>query len=371
MTQTEDILNSILPPREWTEDGQLWVQVREQKSKLDQTRTRQPISALRSAVPPAQYVSSTPATRLDVINLQEKLDQQLQQRQARARSAGPPRPPLRAPLTPPSAPPQARETGICPVREELYAQCFGAAPPPLLPRPLPSPPPLPRARPLNAPPNPCRPRRRAHPTSHGQLRGARARPPPRPRRAAHDHRRLPGAAHPLRPALFINISHCRLRGQPLASPLNPLRPRNAQTLYESAVAFGIRKALQTEQGKSDLEARVHQLEGENQELERQLAEWKNKCEMIEKRESERRAQDDKKHAEEARPRPASAPPAAASRAAKVPAPRAVEARRLLLTAWPAPSSVPVALFGAQVAFLTRQNKQLKAQLEAFLAPAKK
>eukprot|EP00967_Tisochrysis_lutea_P000231 scaffold300_cov20-Tisochrysis_lutea.AAC.5 len=30
-----------------------------------------------------QYVSSTPATRLDVINLQEKLDQQLQQRQAR------------------------------------------------------------------------------------------------------------------------------------------------------------------------------------------------------------------------------------------------------------------------------------------------
>lgn len=41
--------------REWTEDGQLWV----------------------------QYVSSTPATRLDVITLQEKLDQQLQQRQVR------------------------------------------------------------------------------------------------------------------------------------------------------------------------------------------------------------------------------------------------------------------------------------------------
>ncbi len=38
---------------EWTEDSQLWV----------------------------QYVSSTPATRLDVITLQEKLDQQLQQRQ--------------------------------------------------------------------------------------------------------------------------------------------------------------------------------------------------------------------------------------------------------------------------------------------------
>merc|ERR1711898_63549 len=54
-----------------TEDGQLWI----------------------------QYVSSTPATRLDVINLQEQLDHKLQQR-------------------------QARETGICPIREELYAQCF-------------------------------------------------------------------------------------------------------------------------------------------------------------------------------------------------------------------------------------------------------
>ena len=58
---------------EWTEEGQLWV----------------------------QYVSSTPATRLDVINLQEQLDHKLQQR-------------------------QARETGICPIREELYAQCFGS-----------------------------------------------------------------------------------------------------------------------------------------------------------------------------------------------------------------------------------------------------
>jgi hypothetical protein len=40
---TEDILNAILPPREWkTDDGQLWV----------------------------QHVSSTPATRIDVMNLQ-------------------------------------------------------------------------------------------------------------------------------------------------------------------------------------------------------------------------------------------------------------------------------------------------------------
>ncbi|CAF4415205.1 unnamed protein product, partial [Adineta steineri] len=44
-----------------------------------------------------QRISSTPSTRLDVINLQEQLDMRLQQR-------------------------QARETGICPVRRELFSQ---------------------------------------------------------------------------------------------------------------------------------------------------------------------------------------------------------------------------------------------------------
>ena len=43
--------------RELTEEGQLWV----------------------------QYTSSAPATRLDVVTLQERLDQQLQQRQVRPR----------------------------------------------------------------------------------------------------------------------------------------------------------------------------------------------------------------------------------------------------------------------------------------------
>lgn len=45
-------------------------------------------------------MSSVPATRQDVTNLQEMLDARLQQT-------------------------QARETGICPVRRELYKQCFG------------------------------------------------------------------------------------------------------------------------------------------------------------------------------------------------------------------------------------------------------
>ena len=44
-SETEEILDSILPPREWEEHGQLW----------------------------RQSVSSTPAARLDVINLQETI----------------------------------------------------------------------------------------------------------------------------------------------------------------------------------------------------------------------------------------------------------------------------------------------------------
>lgn len=107
-----------------------------------------------------QYVASTPATRLDVINLQEKLDQQLQQR-------------------------QARETGICPVREELYAQCFDEI-----------------------------------------IR-----------------------------EVTIN---CAERGLLLLRVRDEMRMTIAayQTLYESAVAFGMRKALQTEQGKSEMETKM-------------------------------------------------------------------------------------------------------------------
>eukprot|EP00164_Ancoracysta_twista_P002050 GFYU01002701.1.p1 GENE.GFYU01002701.1~~GFYU01002701.1.p1 ORF type:complete len:247 (+),score=91.94 GFYU01002701.1:113-853(+) len=198
ITQTEDILNSILPPREWNEDGQLWV----------------------------QYVSSTPATRLDVINLQEQLDQRLQQR-------------------------QARETGLCPVREELYSQCFDE----------------------------------------------------------------------LIRQVTIN---CAERGLLLLRVRDEIRMsiQAYQTLYESSVAFGMRKALQAEQGKADMEARIKDLEHEKKELEKQVLELKSRCEAIEKRENERRALDEKKHAEE-------------------------------------------------VTFLKKQNQQLKTQLENLLAPTKK
>ncbi|XP_040390637.1 axonemal dynein light intermediate polypeptide 1 isoform X2 [Cygnus olor] len=183
--QPQELLNAILPPREWEEDKQLWV----------------------------QQVSSVPSTRLDVVHLQEQLDLRLQQR-------------------------QARETGICPVRRELYSQCFERG---LL---------LLRVR---------------------------------------DEIQMTIAAY--------------------------------QTLYESSTAFGMRKALQAEQGKHDMEKRIAELEGEKRELERQVSEQKAKCEAIEKRENERRQIEEKKHTEE-------------------------------------------------VQFLKRTNQQLKAQLESIIAPNK-
>ena len=48
-----------------------------------------------------QYVSKDASSRLEVVTIQQELEQQLMQR-------------------------QARETGICAVREDLYKQLFGA-----------------------------------------------------------------------------------------------------------------------------------------------------------------------------------------------------------------------------------------------------
>ncbi|XP_040545660.1 axonemal dynein light intermediate polypeptide 1 [Gallus gallus] len=195
--EPQEILNAILPPRSWEEDNRLWV----------------------------QEVSSVPSTRLDVVQLQEQLDLKLQQR-------------------------QARETGICPVRRELYSQCFDE---------------LIRETTIN----------------------------------------------------------CAERGLLLLRVRDEIQMTIAayQTLYESSIAFGMRKALQAEQGKSDMEKRIEELEEEKRELERLVSEEKAKCEAIEKREIERRQIEEKKHAEE-------------------------------------------------VQFLKRTNQQLKAQLESIIAPNK-
>ncbi|KAM7421280.1 hypothetical protein PAMA_015433 [Pampus argenteus] len=195
--QNEEILNAILPPREWTEENQLWV----------------------------QQVSSAPCTRTDVVHLEELLDTKLQQR-------------------------QARETGICPVRRELYSQCFDE----------------------------------------------------------------------LIRQVTIN---CAERGLLLLRVRDEIQMTIAayQTLYESSVAFGMRKTLQAEQGKVDMERRISELENEKEDLKKQLNEQKAKCDAIEKRENEKRQVEEKKHTEE-------------------------------------------------IQFLKRTNQQLKTQLEGIITPKK-
>jgi dynein light intermediate chain len=174
MTQTEDILNSILPPREWTQEDQLWV----------------------------QYVSSTPATRADVINLQEDLDKWLQQR-------------------------QARETGICPIREELYSQCFDEL---------------------------------------------------------------------IRQVTII----CAERGLLLLRVRDEIRMTICayQSLYESSIAFGMRKALQAEQRRNQHNKKMKDLMVANRKLREEVEDLETKISQIEQQEAERREQEERKHKEE-------------------------------------------------------------------------
>eukprot|EP01059_Diplonema_ambulator_P027751 TRINITY_DN4639_c0_g1_i1.p1 TRINITY_DN4639_c0_g1~~TRINITY_DN4639_c0_g1_i1.p1 ORF type:complete len:281 (+),score=40.18 TRINITY_DN4639_c0_g1_i1:152-994(+) len=173
-SQTEDILNMILPPREWETGNQIWV----------------------------QYVGSTPATRMDVINLQEQLDAQLAKR-------------------------QARETGICPIREDLYSQCFDEL------------------------------------------------------------------------IRQVTVS-CAERGLLLLRVRDESRMtiKAYKTLYESSIAFGMRKALQAEQGKMDMQAKIRTLERRADELERANAELQAKCEAIHQQELEQRKEAERKHQED-------------------------------------------------------------------------
>jgi len=160
---TEDILHAVLPPREWIELMKHYI----------------------------QYVSSQASTRLDVIQLQEALDQRLMER-------------------------QARESGICPVREELYSQCFDE--------------------------------------------------------------------------LIRQVTiDCPERGLLLLRVRDEIRMTIAayQTLYQSSVTFGTRKQLQAEQGKTETEGMIVDLETQKKQLEAKVVELRNKCEAIERREAER------------------------------------------------------------------------------------
>lgn len=67
-----------------------------------------------------------------------------------------------------------------------------------------------------------------------------------------------------------------------------------QTLYQSSVTFAMRKQLQAEHGKADLEKKIDELEIKKTKLENKVLELKSKIEAIEKRNQERRETEAKK-----------------------------------------------------------------------------
>lgn len=71
-----------------------------------------------------------------------------------------------------------------------------------------------------------------------------------------------------------------------------------RTLYESSVAFGIRKALLAEQGRTELTQRVRMLETEKESLEKQLTDLQAKYEASEKQWNEKKKEDEKKFEKE-------------------------------------------------------------------------
>lgn len=170
----EDILNAILPPKEWVEQGKHFI----------------------------QYVSHQPASRIDVARLREMLDQKLMER-------------------------QARESGICPVREELFSQCFDE---------------IIRQVTLNLP-------------ERGLLL-----------LRVRDEIKMTIAAY--------------------------------QTLYQSSVTFAMRKQLQAEHGKADLEQKIAALEAKKKKQTNKVIELKQKIDAINTRNTERREVEQKKRADE-------------------------------------------------------------------------
>lgn len=170
----DKVLNSMLPPREWIEGESKWM----------------------------QFVSKKAATRLDVIELQELLEKRLVDRQARL-------------------------TGICPVREDLFSQVFDE----LI------------------------------------------------RQIALDGHELGLLLLRVRDEIRMTIDAY-------------------ETLYESSVAFGVRKQLEAEQGMGELEQTVLDLEEEKRQLQQKVLQLKSGVEVVEKREIEHKAVQDKKRKEE-------------------------------------------------------------------------
>merc|ERR1712224_420510 len=122
---------------------------------------------------------------------------------------------------------QARETGICPIREELYSQCFDEL---------------------------------------------------------------------IRQVTII----CAERGLLLLRVRDEIRMTICayQSLYESSIAFGMRKALQAEQRRNQCSAQLKSLTADNRKLKNEVSELEDKIAQIERNEEQRREQEERRHKEE-------------------------------------------------------------------------
>ncbi|OQV25124.1 33 kDa inner dynein arm light chain, axonemal [Hypsibius exemplaris] len=174
ITSAEDILDYILPPRLWSDHGNQYT----------------------------QKVSRIPATRMDILSLQERLDVRLEQQ-------------------------KARETGICPIRRELYAQAFDEL---------------------------------------------------------------------IRQATL----ECAERGLMLLRVRDEIRMTVAtyETLFESSMAYGMRKVLLSEQGKNECHSQISDLSAKNVDLQRLVNDWMAKFDELEAKNQELRRIDHERKQDE-------------------------------------------------------------------------
>ena len=169
-----EALNAIFPPKIFEENGKRYI----------------------------QYVSQEPATRDKARDLFNALDEKIKER-------------------------QAREKGICAVREELYAQCFDE--------------------------------------------------------------------------IIRQVTiECPERGLLLVKVRDEIKMSIAsyQTLYESAILFGIRKQIQTEAGKEELKQRLQDLENKKKDLINKKTQLDNKLKAFDKTIAERNQIETAKREEE-------------------------------------------------------------------------
>ena len=169
-----EALNAIFPPKIFEENGKRFI----------------------------QYVSQEPATREKARDLFKALDEKIKER-------------------------QAREKGICAVREELYSQCFDE--------------------------------------------------------------------------IIRQVTiECPERGLLLVKVRDEIKMSIAsyQTLYESAILFGIRKQIQTEAGKEELKNRLQDLENKKKDLIKKKQQLDNKLKAFDKTIAERNQIETAKREEE-------------------------------------------------------------------------